>query len=86
MKQYNEESSPSFSSLISNWNRNAPQGSVTAQKTKGVHMTSNNIKSSNDNATEFVSLENANNEKKLANETIEFVRLENDRPIAMQTK
>ena len=41
MKQYNEESSPSFSSLISNWNRNVPQGSVTAQKTKGVHMTSN---------------------------------------------
>ena len=38
MKQYNEESLPSFSSLISNWNRNVPQGSVTAQKTKGVHM------------------------------------------------
>jgi hypothetical protein len=40
-------------------------------------------KSSNDNTTEFV---NANIEKKSANETIEFVRLENDRPIPMQTK
>ncbi len=86
MKQYNEESPPSFSSLISNWNRNAPQGSVTAQKTKGVHLTSNDNKSSNDNTTEFVNLENVNNEKKSANETIECVRLENYRPIAMQTK
>ena len=82
MKQYNEESSPSFSSLISNWNRNVPQGSVTAQKTKGVHMTSNDNKSPNDNTKEFVSLENANNEKTLANETIEFVHLENDKKTA----
>jgi hypothetical protein len=55
---------------------------VTAQKTKGVHMTSNDNKSPNDNTTEFVSLENANNEKTLANETIEFVCLENDKKTA----
>ena len=55
---------------------------MTAQKTKGVHMTSNDNKSSNDNTTEFVSLENANNEKTLANETIEFVCLENDKKTA----
>jgi hypothetical protein len=49
-------------------------------------MTSNDNESSNDNTTELINLENANNEKKSANETIEFVRLENDHPIAMQTK
>ena len=45
-------------------------------------MTSNDNKSSNDSTTGFVSLENANNEKTLANETIEFVRLENDEKTA----
>ncbi len=82
MKQYNVESSPSFSSLIINWNKNAPLRKCDSQKTKGVHMTSNDNKSSNDNTTEFVYFENANNEKKLANETIEFVRLENGKKTA----
>ncbi len=45
-------------------------------------MTSNDNKSPNDTTTEFVSLENANNEKTLANEKIEFVRLENDKKTA----
>ena len=45
-------------------------------------MTSNDNKSSNDNTTEFVNLETANNEKKSANETIEFVCLVNDKKTA----
>ena len=45
-------------------------------------MTSNDNKSPNDNTTEFVNLESANNEKTLANETIEFVCLENDKKTA----
>ena len=67
IERYNEETPPSVRTLITDWNRNAPQdtSSEATQKSKGARTTSYDTKSPKENTKQLVSLEN--------DDTTEFV-------------
>ena len=67
IERYNKETPPSVRTLITDWNRNAPQdtSSEATQKSKGARTTSYDTKSPKENTKQLVSLEN--------DDTTEFV-------------
>jgi hypothetical protein len=85
IERCNEEASPSVRTLITDWNRNAPQdtSSEASQESKGVRTTSYDTESPNENTKQLVSLDNE--KKSTNNDTTEFVT-GNKRPAIENTE